>query len=232
MNFGWSLLQQGHNGIDTAVHEIGHTLGFNHEHQNPFAGIEWDEAAVIKAMAARPNRWDEKKTRWNILRKISPDEVQGSRWDPNSIMHYPFGPGLIIKPTQYQNGLTPAGGLSDYDRAWVRHFYPPLGDDLPTLELLQSRDFTLLSGQEIDFAVEPKATGAYKIAKFGKSDVIMGLDEVSNEATHKVAVDDDMGHERDAAITATLTQGKKYVLRIRLCYTSSNEKLAVMMTEA
>jgi hypothetical protein len=26
---------------------------------------------------------------WNILRKIEPDTVQGSNWDPDSIMHYP-----------------------------------------------------------------------------------------------------------------------------------------------
>ena len=34
MNFGWDI----RNDIDTPVHEIGHTLGFPHEHQNPNAG--------------------------------------------------------------------------------------------------------------------------------------------------------------------------------------------------
>ena len=36
MNFGWNLVHDPE-GIDTAIHEIGHTLGFPHEHQNPNA---------------------------------------------------------------------------------------------------------------------------------------------------------------------------------------------------
>ncbi len=44
MNFGWDLTDD--YGHTTALHEIGHTLGLPHEHQNPFAGIVWDEEAV------------------------------------------------------------------------------------------------------------------------------------------------------------------------------------------
>jgi hypothetical protein len=47
MNFGWDLTQDPRKS-DVAVHEIGHTLGFPHEHQNPFSGIVWDEAEVIR----------------------------------------------------------------------------------------------------------------------------------------------------------------------------------------
>ncbi len=39
MNFGWDLTTAW--GWETALHEIGHTLGFPHEHQNPNAGIVW-----------------------------------------------------------------------------------------------------------------------------------------------------------------------------------------------
>ena len=46
MNFGWDLTRPGE--LDTAVHEIGHTLGFPHEHQNPNAGIVWDEATMAE----------------------------------------------------------------------------------------------------------------------------------------------------------------------------------------
>jgi hypothetical protein len=38
MNFGWDLTRRAQE-VDTAVHEICHTLGFPHEHQNPNAGI-------------------------------------------------------------------------------------------------------------------------------------------------------------------------------------------------
>lgn len=54
MNFGWDLTRRA-SEIDTAIHEIGHTLGFPHEHQNPLAGIVWDEEAVYRSLAQPPN---------------------------------------------------------------------------------------------------------------------------------------------------------------------------------
>src|SRR5680860_844700 len=71
MNFGWDLTRD-ENEIDTAIHEIGHTLGFPHEHQNPNAGIVWDEEAVYASLAKPPNSWDRAKTFFNIIRKIEP----------------------------------------------------------------------------------------------------------------------------------------------------------------
>jgi len=56
MNFGWDLTTR--HGRDTALHEIGHTLGMPHEHQNPFAGIVWDEPAVYKYFGGPPNNWN------------------------------------------------------------------------------------------------------------------------------------------------------------------------------
>ena len=70
MNFGWGLTSDPRREI-AAVHEIGHTLGFPHEHQNPFAGIVWDEPAVYNTFAAPPNSWPQATTFHNIIRKIS-----------------------------------------------------------------------------------------------------------------------------------------------------------------
>jgi len=119
MNFGWSLVSD----PDCALHEIGHALGFPHEHQNPKAGIVWNDDAVYELMESRYD-WSRDDTYSNILQKIDADSVQGSRWDPNSVMHYFFEPGLIDKPVRYRNGLTPAGGLSARDKMWARTFYP------------------------------------------------------------------------------------------------------------
>jgi hypothetical protein len=88
--YGWSLTTQ--YGRGTALHELGHVLGMEHEHQNPYAGITWHEQAVYDNLGAPPNSWDHATTYHNILEKLSTTQVQGSKWDPDSIMEYEFEP--------------------------------------------------------------------------------------------------------------------------------------------
>ncbi|WP_242281486.1 M12 family metallopeptidase [Bacillus cereus group sp. BfR-BA-01454] len=229
MNFGWDLTRKP-SEIDTAIHEIGHTLGFPHEHQNPKAGIEWDEEAVYTALAKPPNEWDRKKTYHNIIRKTAPDTIQeGSNWDPNSIMHYPFGPGLIKKPEQYRNGITPAGGFSERDKLWVRRFYPPMDNsDLEELPLLVSRKLTLNNGEQKNFIIKPNETRKYNISTFGTSDSVLVLfEEVADEVLY-VAGDDDSGENLNANINVELIEGKSYILRVRVYYSERKSEVAVM----
>ena len=68
MNFGWDLTTD--YGMDTALHEIGHAIGLEHEHQNPQAGIKWNEEAVYSSLAAPPNEWDRTTTYNNIIKKL------------------------------------------------------------------------------------------------------------------------------------------------------------------
>src|SRR6266540_903427 len=75
MNFGWDLTDD--YGHTTALHEIGHTIGFPHEHQNPFAGIVWDEPAVYAYFSGAPNNWPQDQTFNNVLRKLDRSEVEG-----------------------------------------------------------------------------------------------------------------------------------------------------------
>ena len=104
------------------------------EHQNPFAGIKWHEQAVYESLAKPPNKWDHETTFHNILEKLNPHQVQGSAWDPDSIMEYEFEPGLIDEPDQYDtNGLTPPGTLSPMDKQWVSKWYPAMPKSLSLL---------------------------------------------------------------------------------------------------
>src|SRR5207302_1095821 len=74
--YGWDLTS--HYGSGTALHELGHVLGMEHEHQNPFAGIKWHEQAVYDSLAKPPNKWDHATTFHNILEKLTAQQVQGS----------------------------------------------------------------------------------------------------------------------------------------------------------
>jgi hypothetical protein len=225
MNLGWDVAKD----VDTAVHEIGHTLGFPHEHQNPNAGIVWNEEAVYAALAAPPNRWDRAKTFHNIIRKINPDEVQGSHWDPDSIMHYPFDRGLINRPEEYRNGLFPAGGLSARDVTWVRTFYPPAGTELDRLVPFQSAPLSLGPGEQKDFTIEPQATREYEIRTFGLSDTVAVLFEDDGGSLRYVTGDDDSGQDFNASMRVKLFAGRRYVLRIRLYWSDVTGDTAVMM---
>ncbi|GAA4458428.1 hypothetical protein GCM10023189_30670 [Nibrella saemangeumensis] len=228
MNFGWDLTRRP-SEIDTAIHEIGHTLGFPHEHQNPYAGIVWNEEAVYTALAQPPNNWSRQTTFHNIIRKISPDTVQGSNWDPDSVMHYPFGPGLIQEPAQYRNGLTPAGGLSERDTVWMKTFYPVLTPaDYTELKPFQSVELNLAPQEQRNFVIQPTATRRYEMRTFGESDTVMVLfEEIGGELSY-VTGDDDSGEDYNAYIKIKLFKGRKYVLRIRLYYAQSGQT-AVML---
>lgn len=221
MNLGWD-------GLDTAIHEIGHTMGFPHEHQNPNAGIVWNEEAVYAKLAGEPNLWSREKTFFNIIRKITPDTVQGSAWDPNSIMHYPFEPGLIDQPEKYRMGLAPAGGLSARDAEWAKTFYPAQGDTKPLLEPLTSAALNFQPGEQRDFVIRPATTRDYEIRTFGESDTVVVLFEKTASGPEYVAGDDDSGEDRNAYLKVRLMAGREYVLRLRLYWSSESGACSVM----
>ncbi|MFQ5935632.1 MAG: M12 family metallopeptidase [Acidiferrobacterales bacterium] len=226
MNFGWNLTGD----IDTAVHEIGHTLGFPHEHQNPNAGIVWDEEAVYAALARPPNNWSRDKTYYNIIRKINPDTVQGSNWDSNSIMHYPFGPGLIKQPTQYRNGLFPAPGLSERDETWVGTFYPPMDQRRdPELTPFEAVQLAISEGEQKNFVIRPSATRRYNIRTFGVSDTVMVLFEDQGGELRYQTGDDDSGEDYNASLRVKLHRDRKYLLRIRLYWSDRSGETVIMM---
>lgn len=227
MNIGWDVSDD----ADTVIHEIGHTLGFEHEHQNPFSGIVWDDEAVYAALAAPPNRWNRQKTFFNILRKLDESSVEGTAWDPDSVMHYPFEAGLIREPVIYRSQpLRPAGGLSARDIAQVRRIYPPQvpPNQNAELKLAESRRLTIAAGEQIDLVLRPARSRTYQLGTFGEADTLIALFEDVNGELKYRGGDDDSGSDRNALLKLRLQRGRSYVLRVRMFYATYAGETAVM----
>lgn len=228
MNFGWDLTTD--YGWDTAMHEIGHTLGFPHEHQNPNAGIVWNESAVYDYFGGYPNYWSRATTEWNVLRKLPVGSITGSEWDPNSIMHYGFPAGLIASPAEYSGGLSPQPGLSERDISFVRQFYPPLAPQTePELRAFESQRLLIGAGEQVNFRIRPRQTRRYTIQTFGTSDTVMVLFEDAHGGISYIDGDDDSGWSRNARIETRLYRDHDYILRLRLYYSQLSGETAVML---
>ena len=112
MNFGWF-------DVPTTIHEFGHMIGLVHEHQNPKGQkIMWDEKKVIK-WAKESQGWSEETTRQNIINNYDKNSVNGSEFDPLSIMLYFFPASLTTNNIGTEQNFR----LSGQDVIWINKMY-------------------------------------------------------------------------------------------------------------
>jgi hypothetical protein len=112
MNFGWF-------DVGTVIHEFGHTIGMVHEHQNPRGEmIQWDKPKVYK-WASDTQGWDKETTNQNIIKRYDVNSINGSSYDPLSIMLYFFPASLTTDSKGSHQNLR----LSGLDTLWINKMY-------------------------------------------------------------------------------------------------------------
>jgi hypothetical protein len=113
LNYGWI-------DVPTVIHEFCHVLGMIHEHENPRGNpIEWNEPKVYQ-WAQSTQGWDKETTYNNIIMRYSNDQVNGSDYDPLSVMLYFFPASLTLNNIGTQQNMR----LSPIDVQWIEKQYP------------------------------------------------------------------------------------------------------------
>ena len=230
MNFGWDLTTDSY-GMTTALHEIGHTLGFQHEHQNFSAGITWNVPAVYDECSGSPNNWSKSQIDSNILNKLPSNGAKASPWDPKSIMEYEFKAGLILEPASHRDGVFPPGILSTVDIAGMKLLYPEQAEkSFVDIQKHQSIVISATSGQQNDFVFEAPSTNQYTFQTVGDLDTVMVVFEKSSTEKHYLAGDDDSGSEKNSKITLPLIKGRQYLINIRVLYSPGQSTGSLIVT--
>lgn len=201
MNFGW---------LDQAVilHEFGHMIGMVHEHQNPIDNpIVWDHEEVIKDLSGAPNYWDLATIEHNMFDKYNMSQVNGSSFDPDSVMLYSFPAAWT------QNGVSTEenDALSDLDKAFASRVYPK-GKETASLPIVEAQKASIgKPGEEDLYQLSIEEIDTYVIETKGSTDLVMTLYDADNQILQQ---SDDDGIGTNPRIVRTLRPGN-YTIQIR-----------------
>ncbi len=206
MNFGW--LDEG-----VVLHEFGHMIGMIHEHQNPRTNpIQWNKPVVNAALAGPPNNWDPETIQHNLYDKYEVTQINGSDFDPASVMLYSFPAAWTI------NGFhtEPNEKLGAVDKAFASRVYPrsasPGGPPVVELPVLEGHEGEIGQPAEEDlYTFKAARAGRYTVETTGQTDLVMSLLGPSGS---QIAQDDDNGEGRNPKIEANLAPGT-YKVQVR-----------------
>lgn len=107
----------------TVLHEFGHAVGLDHEHQHPDSPLQLDPQRVIADMMGPPHHWSLDEVKRNILERFARVDVATTTFNSSSIMAYRIPPSWLLTG----NALPLNTRISAGDTALVRHIYGDRG---------------------------------------------------------------------------------------------------------
>ncbi|KAF5246292.1 hypothetical protein FAUST_1409 [Fusarium austroamericanum] len=147
------------------LHEFGHVLGCEHEHQSPLANFEWNTDLIYKELSKPPNSWSVATTDHNVINRLSSSEVNASIFDGDSIMLYEY-PARWFKNSSNSRGTKNNTRLSKGDKEWIANNYPAWSSDIGHFSTLQVRSFDTSNSDPVqqDMAFEPSYAEPPRVA--------------------------------------------------------------------
>lgn len=101
------------------LHEFGHALGAEHEHQHPDASIPWNVEEVVRVAHAEQG-WTRQLVMEEMIARRTDIGLVKTPYDPASVMHYPVPQAFTLG--DWEVGLN--SRLSAKDLAFMRLAYP------------------------------------------------------------------------------------------------------------
>jgi hypothetical protein len=138
------------------LHEFGHALGLQHEHQSPKSDCEaeFNWPTVYAEMAKPPNNWSRQVVDTNLKALILSPRLEISPYDKTSIMHYSL-PSWMFRNGQNASCFVPPNeALSDLDQLGAKAAYPDTLDaQTRYLDTLDRSSAEVLKGRQLSAEV-------------------------------------------------------------------------------